>query len=736
MRFDPSLVNADFEFDKFGIEIISEEDNGFIIGASVDNLKSLEEKISGFANQEYATGKIAQLWEIIAEKPQSWKPKHILSENLYANWSNIEEEKLYNLEVSIAFDIPIRNEPDRSKNRGESRGKKWDAEQIDREEKLLQRQDEFEKFISYYGEVTSSIVELEDSFGCEVMITGIGLKDLVNNYQFVFDVSEVEDISVSNDKIEYIDDFDVELLEPDEDAVEVGVIDSGIMEGHKFLSLAIKQENSKTYLNNDSSADFVKGGGHGTKVAGVILFPDGISKVSSPYKLPCFIRNLRILDENNILKNRYPAALMRKIVEENSDCSIFNLSVSSKVSCRNKHMSTWATIIDQLTFEKDVLFVVSTGNISCNDVNYFLNHENAYPDFLHDSYCRIANPAQSSFALTVGSITHDEFDDENWCSLESKNQVSAFSRIGSGMWGMIKPDVVEYGGGYIVSKNDLNQIRYNNETSIEVVQSTIGGSNAVGFDVGTSFTAPKISHLSALLKQLYPYESINLIRAFIAQGARLPNGLFRNPTTLSIQRYGYGLPSLDRVTKNTEQRVSFYNTGVIKAEEGHIYSLKIPESLRDPGDKNEILIEVTLAYSAKVRRTRQFTKSYLSSWLDWTSSKSGESIEQFRSRSLVTNESYSESESGEVIKWKIRERKDWGEVKEIHRNNSTLQKDWAILKSYDLPEELSFAVRGHKGWDKNKEEIPYAIVVSIESLGAVIPIYESIRLENEVEVRV
>lgn len=65
-----------------------------------------------------------------------------------------------------------------------------------------------------------------------------------------------------------------------------------------------------------------------------------------------------------------------------------------------------------------------------------------------------------------------------------------------------------------------------------------------------------------------------------------------------------------------------------------------------------------------------------------------------------------------------------------------MQKDWTTLKSYELPEEISFTVRGHKGWDKNKMPIPYALTVSIEILGVDIPIYEAIRVVNEVEIQV
>ncbi|SFF08984.1 hypothetical protein SAMN05216167_1284 [Spirosoma endophyticum] len=93
-------------------------------------------------------------------------------------------------------------------------------------------------------------------------------------------------------------------------------------------------------------------------------------------------------------------------------------------------------------------------------------------------------------------------------------------------------------------------------------------------------------------------------------------------------------------------------------------------------------------------------------------------------------------DSAQTIQWKIRERSDWGNISGVNRNQSSLQKDWVILKSHQLPEELSFAVRGHKGWDKDFESVPYAFIVSIEVLGSEIPIYEEIRTENQASVAI
>lgn len=566
---------------------------------------------------------------------------------------------------------------------------------------------------------------------------------MVLNYQFVFEVNELDEITDLVAENEESDDFGVEILPPDEYAVEVGIIDSGIMENHKFLEPAINHDRSSSYVKDGSSADLVQGGGHGTKVAGAVLYPQGISDLKSPYKLPCFIRNLRILNENNTLDSQFPAEIMKHIVTNNGECSVFNLSINSNAECRTKHMSTWAAVIDNLIYKNDVLFVISSGNITFQAIQTLLTSGIDYPSYLEQNQCRIANPAQSCFSLTVGSVNHGNFEDDYWRCLGDKNEVSAYSRIGVGIWNIIKPDVVEYGGGVILSKNGTMSIRTHENTSPELVRSTYHGGSAIGKDsVGTSFSTPKVTSQAAILRQLYPKEDINLIRAFIAQGARLPNQFFRNPTKMSIQHFGYGIPLLDRVTSNNEFRISFYNVGKLKAEEGQLYSLKIPEEVRNPGEEFDVLIEVTLAYTAQVRRTRQKTKSYLSTWLDWTTSKIGESYEEFVEFALREegedevpyDRDYRSSLS--TFPWKIRNRVDTGDVVGLSRSNSTLQKDWAIVKSYDIPEEITFAIRGHRGWDRNKREIPYAIVVSLEMLGSEIPIYNSIKIENEIELEV
>nr|WP_294928993.1 S8 family peptidase [uncultured Flavobacterium sp.] len=740
LKINPDIIGYDFDLKQFGIEVISQEEEGFIIGASLDGFNSLNEKIQKFLDDERGGAKIADFWEIVEGK--NWKPIHILSEKLKSIWRQIDEKLLYKLEVGVAFDKPIGKIPDPLVRGYLNKLQRYEEEQIERDQRFDERQEEFEKFINHYGQITSSLIDLEDSFCCEVEITGKGLKDLVFNYPFVFEISEVDEVAGLNSETDEAGTIDIEVIAPDQNSPEIGVIDSGIMEAHKYISPAIISANSKSYIQGDTStADYVKNGGHGTRVAGAILYPYGISSLQQPYQLPCFVRNLRVLDKDNSLTHKLPAELMKEIVEDNQDCKIFNLSINSNVACRLKHMSSWAATIDSLINNNKVIFLISAGNITKDDIRHYLSNGSNYPDFLDEPYCRIANPAQSSFAITVGSVNHISFEDSYHKSLGIENEISPFSRIGIGLWGMIKPDVVEYGGGLVVSKNG-STITGKDSISPELVRSTLDGGSAVGSDiVGTSFATPKVSYIVAQLLKLYPDEDVNLLRALVVHGARLPQIFFENPTPKSIKHFGYGIPSLDRVTKNTHQRVTFYNTGKIRAEEGHIYSLNIPEFLQSHVEEYDILIEVTLSFTTKVRRTRQKTKSYLSSWLDWTSSKVGEQFEDFKDYVLKEIEENSTVYDKDVRNamnswnWKIKS-DSRGIVDGISRTNSTVQKDWAIVKSHDLTNDISFAVRGHKGWDKTNSEISYSLVVSIEILNSNLEIYESIKIENELEVEI
>jgi hypothetical protein len=86
--------------------------------------------------------------------------------------------------------------------------------------------------------------------------------------------------------------------------------------------------------------------------------------------------------------------------------------------------------------------------------------------------------------------------------------------------------------------------------------------------------------------------------------------------------------------------------------------------------------------------------------------------------------------------WTLHTQANHGEVEETTRGRGTLQKDWAIIDSFDLPPEFSIAVRAHLGWNHREEAASarYCLAVTFEALDMELPIYAQVEAENRVEV--
>lgn len=191
--------------------------------------------------------------------------------------------------------------------------------------------------------------------------------------------------------------------------------------------------------NNTGTSDDVAGEGHGTRVVGAVLYPKKVPS-DGVYQPPCWIRNMRILDENNCLpENVYPPktiaiAVQKYNVENQNPTKIFNHSVGSRRSCEMKHMMPWAAEIDSQSYNHDVLFIQAAGNISTDVISAYWQAGYLYPEYFDRELCRISNPAQSLQAITVGSVSADELETDDFIALGKHTEVSSFSRSGPGIW--------------------------------------------------------------------------------------------------------------------------------------------------------------------------------------------------------------------------------------------------------------------------------------------------------------
>ena len=787
LQVDPGL-ELDALRDKFEFEIVAEQEEGYVIVATEDiQLTPFLEMVNGFAVQVHGSATIASVHKLFEDPDQRDRLGRILSERLMAEWPQIDDNRSYVVDIGIACagtkEIPTRPKKGKRDTDADWAKKERDWSQARAnayaswDELKQSRETEIQRLMDFYQAEILHLIDgapfdaavLPDSFTARIRTPGKGLKDFILNYPYIFEVVEPEDIVLPQRPSAPAPAGAAAIAPtaPDNTAPAVCIIDSGIQEGHAFIAAAIDSEASYCFLpgkNPNDVGDFVRPGGHGTRVAGAVLFGEEVPKNGTP-KLPFWLQNARVLDEDNRMpEEMFPPEVVRAVVERfhhgARHTRIFNHSINASAYCRTRYMSSWASEIDLLSSSYDVLLIQSAGNLLSTGagphpgIKDHIDAGRLYPSYLCEASARVANPAQCLQALTVGSVAYGDFQNAEWRTFASDAaQPSAFSRSGPGIWSVIKPEVVEFGGDDEHSHNSPVDIRSGGipYACPELVRSTMypPGPPYDRDDVGTSFAAPKVTRIAARLQQLLPEEPALLYRALIVQSARWPTWAedvltrLRDPALTQPQReplhegaariirsIGYGMPDETRATVNTDHRTTFVTSGegLIRARECHIFQVPVPGDLRRPADDFDIRIEVTLSYCAQPRRTRRNLRRYLSTWVDWKSSRLGEGLSNFRARALKEEENGEQMLPGSALPWALHESASSGLIRNTRRNSGTVQKDWAIVKSNSLPSDFCIAVVGHEGWSRDPDSAArYTLAVTLEILGQEVPIYDSLR---------
>jgi hypothetical protein len=766
LQIDPTLDIDDLRH-YFGFEIISEQDDGFVIVASEDeSLAYFQRKLDDFIGTVEGSAGIAKIHELREDLTSEERLKRILTDRLFSELPLLDTDAPYVVDVSISCqgNWILPKKPKRGRRTDKTWAKKeaeWSQARNEAYEQWDKLKDErlatVQHFIEFYhGEITGDTAPNSDAppdyFELRVRLPGRGLKDMILNHPYIFEVAEPDEIELPQQHARQLRDITTRLTitAPAQDAPVVCIIDSGIQEEHLLLEPAIDKETSHCFLPAtppSDVADYVQNGGHGTRVAGAVLYADDIPETGT-VESQTWIQNARVLNADRKMPEEVlPPALIRDVVQHyhqgQRKTRIFNHSINADAPCRTKHMSAWAAEIDRLCNEHDILIIQSIGNLrtSCTapkaGVAEFLAAGKAYPAYLGEQSCRLSNPAQSLQALTVGSVGYGVYEQGDWRSFVSRaGEPSAFSRSGLGIWDSIKPEVVEFGGDFLRTPGATPSVSapsHAKECYPPLVRSTLHGGPAYDRDdVGTSYAAPKVTRIAARLQAILPDESCLLYRALIVQSARWPDwatDLTPEAQTALIARIGYGVPDIERATTNTDYRTTLITEGEQEIKPGgcHVYQVPIPDAIRRAGADYDILVEVTLSYAAEPRRTRRTHRGYLSTWLDWMSNRKEERLEAFVSRAVKDEDPA--IREGTSFGWTISSRSSDGQIADVRRSIGTVQKDWAFVRSNALPEDFCIAVRGHKGWSKDPDNTAsYTLAVTLDIIGQEIAIYEPLRV--------
>jgi len=772
----PEGVDADQLAHALGVELVAETEEGLMLVSTADlQFTRLEEVLKEF---EAGTGSLvagSSLLDVYGVPDDQRRLQNILAPEVLVQWP-LAEATIYTFDLGIQTATSTRDvkwprvrkrkeeTEDQFQQRKEAgRREAWVAADTEWQDDAEARVRELQPFLHHYGgEFVSGIMATEglqresglvfpDSVQVRIRMNGAGFRDVILNFAHLFEVVLPPELQpLVSESLGSPAEAHLVIRPPAEAAPSVCVIDSGIQEGHRWLQPAVDSAASRCFLPDvapNDVADYCQPQGHGTRVAGAVLYPNEIPTTGEVEPV-AWLQNARVLDSTNRLPEALsPEDYLQQVVAHSQaqprPAKIFNHSINANSPCPMHRMTSWAAKLDQLSHEREVLFIQSAGNQTRWDqgnppnpgLRAHLDAGRQPPDHQLEPSMRVANPAQSLHVLTVGSVSASVFEDALKCSFApGESHPSGFSRAGFGQpWSVIKPEVVEYGGDLIYEKSPPHLISTHPAVGVTLLNSTMHGAPAYSKDgVGTSFAAPKVAHLAAHLQRLFPEASPLLYRALIVQSARWPGWAESEPDKDRVLKLiGYGIPSLERATRNSDTRVTLItpDAEMLPSKQLHLYTIRIPEELRSAAREARIRIEITLAYTALPRRTRARRTGYLETWLDWEASRLGEPRDDFLARMQNGGRSAHSN-----FPWTLHTRDNWGEAQETSRNHGSIQKDWALFDSFDLPEEFAVAVRSHKGWNHldGAGTARYCLAVSFEVMQGEVSIYSLIQGEIEV----
>lgn len=239
---------------------------------------------------------------------------------------------------------------------------------------------------------------------------------------------------------------------------------------------------------------------------------------------------------------------IEKIVEENPDIHVWNLSLGSVLEINENFISPAAALLDRLQYERNIIFVIAGTN-----------------DLDDTKKKRIGAPADSINGIVVNAI-------------DFNGNIPTYARCGKVLSFFNKPDIAYY-----------------------------GGDNAAGFSacigtgekivIGTSFAAPWISR-----KLAYMIDVLGLTRetakALLIDSATAWDKFDEKKSVF----LGYGqVPiKISDVIKSPKDEIKFYVEGVSNLYDTYTHNIPVPLSQ----DKYPFIAKATLCYFPKCSRNQ------------------------------------------------------------------------------------------------------------------------------------
>lgn len=231
---------------------------------------------------------------------------------------------------------------------------------------------------------------------------------------------------------------------------------------------------------------------------------------------------------------------IKRIVEDNPDIKVWNLSLGEEAEVSDRFISPVAACLDELQSERNILFIVAGTNDDDRTRNKM-----------------IGSPADSINSIVVNSV-------------KSNGEPASYSRQGPVLSFFNKPDMAYYGG--------------DGDGSIKVLD-TIG----VISDSGTSYAAPWVARKAAYLIEIMRLPRDVAKALLIDSTLSWSSSILEKGSSLEV---GHGiLPiKISEVLKAQDDELKFYISGNIEQYETYSPLIPVPtENLKFPYSARAVL---------------------------------------------------------------------------------------------------------------------------------------------------
>ena len=567
----------------------------------------------------------------------------------------------------------------------------------------------------------------------------------------------------SIEQAEWAKDLRERVLPPQEDAVAVCLLDTGVNGRHRLIEPGL--DNAHLYACEDVWGTYDHHG-HGTQMAGFILYSDLSHALQSTdwITLVHRLESVKILPPDSYPPNDpllYGAITEKAVSLPNpKQKRVFCMAITYTNEFQNRGLpSSWSAAIDKLCFnfgEGDFrrLIIISAGNIR--------------QDFYADKYLDIndveliEDPGQAWNALVVGAYTEKvdiiRQDFQGWQAVAPCGDLSPRSRTSvswDNQW-PIRPDVVFEGGN--LASDGQNPAQNIDDLSLLTThhRPEIRSFNVMS---DTSCATALASYMAARILAEKPKYWPETIRALIVHSAEWTPAMQQHFSTASTQlqkrfllrRYGYGVPNLEKALKSANNDLTLIiedqvkplilENNEIKTGNMNFHDLPWPTEKLQELEEEEVKLKVTLSYFIEPNpgeRGWGRKHRYASYGLRFDVKRPEETISAFRQR---INRAATEEEEGLSTRTNDQ---NWFLGANLRKQGSIHSDVWTG-SAVDLADRGMLGIYPVGGWWKEKKECcdqvaRYSLIVTIQVPEVDVDIYTPVsnliptEIETEIEI--